>query len=520
MIMTAFASLGRLLDGLRRRVDGLRQMHPNRSVRSNARPQRSRMMPQTSCSMPCRALSSLVVVLNGLWLATTPMANAAERPNFVIVLCDDLGYGDLGCYGHPHIRTPRLDQLAREGWRLTQCYAAAPVCSPSRAGLMTGRTPQRLGIIDWIPPGSPMHLRSSEQTVATLLKRLGYRTCLSGKWHLNGEFNQPTQPQPHDHGFDHWFATQNNAAPSHENPINLVRNGQPVGPLQGYSSDLLVQEALSWLDQGPADRPFFLYVPLHSPHEPVATDRSFVKKYPQARTPDEAQYWGNVSQVDAAVGTLLDGLERRGLSENTLVFFSSDNGPETLNRYKTAFRSYGSPGPLRGMKLHLTEAGIRVPGLLKWPARIAPGQVIETPVAFVDVLPTFIELAGATVPTDRHLDGTSWRSWLLNGQPLSRSQPLYWQYDRAIGGPYRYALRDGRWKLLVDAQRQHPALFDLANDPAEAHDLSGREPQQVQQLLARLNQIRESVERERPEWPPGPGTNRTSATVPKAAAVK
>ena len=153
-----------------------------------------------------------------------PNEEINKRPNFVIVLCDDLGYGDLACYGHEVIQTPNLDRFAKEGLKLTSCYAAHPNCSPSRTGMMTGRTPMRVGIHNWIPMLSPMHVRKREITVATLLRQAGYATCLVGKWHLNGRFNLPGQPQPSDHGFDHWFATQNNALPSHENPDNFVRN--------------------------------------------------------------------------------------------------------------------------------------------------------------------------------------------------------------------------------------------------------------------------------------------------------
>ena len=147
------------------------------------------------------------------------------RPNIVVLLCDDLGYGDLGCYGHPHIETPNLDRLAGEGLTLTDCYAAAPVCSPSRAGILTGRTPYRCGVYDWIPANNPMHLEQEEVTVAALLRDGGYATCHVGKWHCNGKFNSPEQPQPDDHGFEYWCSTQNNAQPTHHNPINFVRNG-------------------------------------------------------------------------------------------------------------------------------------------------------------------------------------------------------------------------------------------------------------------------------------------------------
>ncbi len=169
-----------------------------------------------------------------LLAAPALLSAQAKQPDIVIVLTDDLGYGDLSCFGHPNIKTPNLDRFATQGIRFTDCYAAAPVCSPSRCGLLTGRTPTRLGVYDWIPEKSPMHLQRSEQTFAKLLQQTGYATAHIGKWHCNGLFNSPAQPQPNDHGFDHWVATQNNSLPSHKDPVNFVRNGQPVGPLAGF----------------------------------------------------------------------------------------------------------------------------------------------------------------------------------------------------------------------------------------------------------------------------------------------
>jgi arylsulfatase A len=430
-----------------------------------------------------------------LFLATTTLRAAEpDKTNFVVILCDDLGYSDLGCFGHPKIKTPHLDKLATDGMRLTDCYAGAPVCSPSRAGLLTGRIPNRVGIYDWIPQKSPMHLRASEVTVATLLKQAGYQTCHVGKWHCNGMFNSAEQPQPGDHGYDHWFATQNNAAPTHKNPTNFVRNGKRVGPTDGYSSQVIVDEAMSWLTQRDQSKPFLLMVWLHSPHETIA-----------AETAEQAEYFGNVSQVDHEVGRLLKSLDDGGLRENSLVFFSSDNGPETLNRYKGSERSYGSPQPLRGVKLHLYEGGIRVPGIVRWPQQIKPGQTSHEPVVSYDLLPTFCAIAGVRLPADRVLDGSSLLP-LWNGEPLKRAKPLYWQYDRAIGGPNRVALRDGDWKLLGDAELSKFELYNLKTDSAETQDLAASEPAKVVELSAQMRRLHAEIKAEGPTWPEEPGT--------------
>ena len=435
------------------------------------------------------------------------VAADSKQTNFVVVLCDDLGYGDIGCFGHPHIKTPHLDQLALDGVRLTDCYAAAPVCSPSRSGLLTGRIPNRLGVYDWIPANSPMHLQSQEITIATLLKKSGYQTCHVGKWHCNGHFNSPEQPQPKDHGFDHWFSTQNNAAPSHKNPVNFVRNGKKVGLIEGYSSQIIVDEAISWLGQRDSSKPFLLMVWLHSPHEPIATANKFSDQYSAvASTPEQAEYFGNVTQLDHEVGRLMKSLDSSGNRQNTLVYFSSDNGPETLHRYKGSERSYGSPSPLRGMKLHMYEGGIRVPGIIRWPERVKAGQTITEPVASYDLLPTFCAIAGVKPPSDRILDGTSVLP-LLEGASVVRTRPLYWQYDRAIG-ENRIAVRDGDWKLLSNAQLTRFELYNLRTDVSEKEDLSKSDEARLNELTAKLKQIHAEVLAEGPEWPVGPGTGK------------
>lgn len=446
---------------------------------------------------------------------------ATRPPNFVVATCDDLGYGDVGCFGSTRIKTPRLDAFAAQGVKLTHCYAAAPVCSPSRAGLLTGRTPDRCGVYNWIPEANAMHLRREEVTIAALLSRAGYDTCVSGKWHLNGRFNDASQPQPSDHGFQHWFATQNNAAPSHENPVNFVRNGKPVGEVEGYSSDIIVREAINWLEsRAGSARPFFLYVPFHSPHEPVATAGQYVRMYPEARGKGEALYYGNVTQTDAAFGRLLDHLKKAGLEENTFVLFTSDNGPETLDRYPAAWRSHGSPGPFRSMKLSLYEGGIRVPGIVRMPGPVRPGIAMDQPFSGLDLLPTLCEMAGVAPPV-ANLDGLNMTA-LLRGARMLRRGPLHWHYFNSIDAPIA-ALREGDWKILglfdrrgeaaggafqpardmarIRSQKlEHFELYNLARDPYERNNLANREDERFATMREQLETIHAAVRAEGYDW--------------------
>ena len=444
-----------------------------------------------------------------LLLAFTLSSHADGRPNIVVVLCDDLGWGDIQNHGHPHIKTPRLMQMAAEGIQFSSFYSAAPVCSPSRVGLLTGRSPNRAGVYDWIPGASAdkpvansrqlVHLRKEEFTIAQMLKDAGYATCLSGKWHCNAMFNSNKQAQPHDNGFDHWFATQNNASPSHENPVNFVRNGTPVGKkLEGFSCTIVAEEAMNWLTSHQArspEQPFFLYVAYHEPHEPVASPPEMVKRYEDgpASNHDEAQYFANVENLDAATGLLIDHIDKLGYKEDTLIIFTSDNGPETLNRYKNAKRSYGVSGPLRGMKLHTHEAGFRVAGIMRWPAQIKPGQKSDTPVSSLDFFPTFAGLADAEIPDDLTLDGTNFLP-AINGDPLPREKPLLWAYYNSYNGSEHVptvAMRDGNMKVratlhgmkqtsqldkanLEAIQSATPGdfeIYDLSKDPAEENPL-------------------------------------------------
>ncbi len=443
---------------------------------------------------------------------------ADDRPNFVVVLCDDLGYGDLGCFGSDEVHSPHIDRFATEGLKLTDCYAAAANCSPSRAGLMTGRVPYRVGIYNWIPFLSPMHLRESERTIATLLQEAGYDTCHVGKWHLNGWFNLPGQPQPGDHGFSHWFSTQNNALPSHRNPYNFVRDGIPVGEAAGYSSFLVVDEAVDWLTiSRDSEKPFFLFVCFHEPHEPISTHPTYAGLYDYPDDPSRAAHHGNITQMDAAFGLLMDSLSQQGLAENTLVWFTSDNGPAITN-----WHPHGSTGIYREKKGHIYEGGIRVPGIIRWPGHVAAGSMSDVPVCGTDILPTLCELSGTPIPQDRILDGQSISTLLAGSEAMDRPRPLYWEFHVAQTPP-RFALRDGDWKLLAgwdqpelprgaDWTAAHNTairearpigfeLYNMRNDPGEEHDVSADEPERLAELVHKLETMVAEVHAESPQWP-------------------
>ena len=260
------------------------------------------------------------------------------KPNIVVFVADDMGWGDSATYGNALIQTPNMDKLAAEGVKFTQCYAACGVCSPSRSAILTGRTPYRNGVWRHLSGNHPAHLRESEITYPELLKEAGYETCHVGKWHLlsKQQFNTTGFPQPGDHGYDHWMYTQNNAIPSHKNPNNFIRNGKAVGETEGYSAQLVAAEAAYWLkDIHDPEKPFALSVWVHEPHKPIATDSRFQSLYKGHRN---SKYMGNITQMDHALGMVMDALDEQGVSDNTFLFFTSDNGPEGKGEGRLAAR--------------------------------------------------------------------------------------------------------------------------------------------------------------------------------------
>ncbi len=436
-------------------------------------------------------------------------ADQSERPpNFIVFLADDLGWGDLACNGNETIRTPHLDEFATEGVRLTQCYSACGVCSPSRSAILTGRTPFRNGVYRWIPElpkeGSHVYLRTSEITLPELLKKHGYETCHVGKWHLNGDFNSPNQPQPDAHGYDYWFATQNNAAPTHKDPVNFVRNGEAVGPMTGFSAPLVADEAIHWLrDEHAKDQPFFMTVWTHEPHLPIESDPQYMDLYADLPI-GFRQHHGNVTQMDAAFGKLMQAIDDMQLSNATVVFFTSDNGPEGDGNGDPKHpgsqhdRNRGSTGGLRGRKRADFEGGIRVPGIVRWPGHIKPGTVSDTPVIGSDIFPTVCDIVGVPVPNDRVIDGANMRP-AFDGQPIERAVPLYWRTHIAPKDN-RVAVRVDDWKIVADETLSDFLLFNLQDDPKESTDVSSAHPQVFDRMKRTLLELDKQILEDGPEW--------------------
>ena len=481
------------------------------------------------------------------FLCLFPGCRPAEKPpNIIIFLADDLGYGDLGCYGHPIIRTPHLDRFAAEGMRFTDFHSAGTVCSPSRASLLTGRHPYRLGFYYILGGGA--HLRREEVTVATLLRQAGYDTCLVGKWHLTN-FDRPElgQPTPADHGFDHWFATVLNAFEGPGNPEKFVRNGEKVGPVSGWYCDVIVDEAAHWLrNRQDPEKPFFLLVCSHEPHTPLAPPAEYTALYenqrieklePQVRygrvprpedkdiAANKKYYYGTVTQLDQAFGTLMRTVDELGLRDETLAVFTSDNGPEYPVNFMESHgewddpirdRCFGTPGPLQGMKRFTTEGGHRVPGLVRWPGHIPQGAISDALINGTDILPTLCELAGIEPPRDRAIDGESVLP-ALYGKAFRREGPVCWNFpvhEYAFVPPM--ALREGDYVLIAwfndkpsgqlwmdwikTAGPVRFELYDLARDLGQTQDLSARMPEKVRDMSAILTILWRDIQADAPIW--------------------
>ncbi len=430
-------------------------------------------------------------------LALVGVACSAPKPqpNVLILLADDLGYADLGSYGGV-AATPHLDALAGEGTTFTNCYSGAPNCSPARVSLLTGKMPFRSGMYSYRPPHHVMHLPDEEVTMAEVFELAGYQTAHFGKWHLSCLPQDTTlmQPQPDEQGFHYSIGTENNSEPSHFNPVNFVKNGEPMGTLQGYSSHLLVDQIEEWFDRiYQPEQPFMMYVPFHEPHAKVVSPPELEAHYADF-DPKSAAYFASIENMDLAIGRLLALLKQKGLYDNTIVFFASDNG---------SYR-YESNGNLRGKKGEVYDGGIKVPAILRLPAANAGKKTtlrrVTEPVWFPDLLPTLARFSALEVPGFSELDGVD-ISPLVEGKPIVREKHMMWFFYRSSP---ELAVRMGQYSLLAKTYDTLPRthymtdqdmafienmkpvtyeLFDLDSDPGQQRDIAREKPVVLQEMI-------------------------------------
>ena len=428
-----------------------------------------------------------------------PLAPGARRPNVLLIFVDDLGYGELGCQGNPQIPTPHIDALAERGIRLTSGYVSAPYCSPSRAGLLTGRYQTRFGhernFIGRQNLDPAIGLPTSERTLGDALRDAGYATGLVGKWHLGGA----PKYHPQARGFDEFFGFLHEGhfyvPPPYEGVVSHLREKEPPydanNPvLRGhkevreteYLTDALTREALAFIDRH-RDEPFFLYLSYNAIHSPMQARREDVKRFSHIKDPHRHVFAGMLASLDDGVGRVMDRLRTLGLERDTLVFFISDNGGPTAELTS-------SNAPLRGGKGQLWEGGIRIPFIIHWPGHLPEGVTDDRPVIALDAYPTALAAAGVAPERDRTIDGVNLLPYLAGDHDGLPHETLFWRYRD------RVALRRGNWKLI--RQDRPFRLFDLSRDIGESEDLIDKRPDVAAELRRALEAINGQMVR--PRW--------------------
>ena len=461
-------------------------------------------MPAVNCRMSFHLLVPLAAVA---CLAGFSALAADRKPNVIVILADDLGYGDLGCYGHPTIRTPHLDRMAAEGMRFSDFYSVAEVCTPSRAALLTGRYPVRSGMAHdqfrVLRNRSTGHLPANELTLPEVLQSVGYVTGMVGKWHL-GVWSIDPAGHPQRHGFGSYLGLPHS---NDMDPTPAAPQGAPGMAVQDpawwnaplYRDEELVsqptdQTQLTRVYTEEAQRfirahkrqPFFLYFAHTFPHVPLFASAQF------RGTSRRGLYGDAVEELDWSVGQILETLRQEGLAKNTFVFFTSDNGP-----WLTMNQQGGSAGLLREGKGSTWEGGMRVPGIAWWPGRIKAGVVNTNLMCMLDLFPTSLKLAGTALPGDRIVDGMDMSALLLNGAPSPRRSLIYYRGARLS------AVRKDQWKLHLFTQKGYgqpqpdvhdpPLLFDLNTDPGESFNVATNHASVVADLLQEIERHRATV---------------------------
>ena len=428
-------------------------------------------------------------------------STSETQPNIVIIFADDLGYGDLSCYGHPTIQTPNLDAMADEGIRFTSFYVPTPVCGPSRSALLTGRYPPRCGMPGNIGPDTRYGLPLEEVTIANILKDNGYKTAMIGKWHLGHYKNEYL---PTSRGFDHYLGllySNDMIKPwvQTDTPLQLMKDSVAIEDtvIQEFLTVRYTEEALKFIEANRKD-PFFLYLAHAMPHLPVNTTDDFKGK-------SRSGLYGDVIQtIDWSTGKIIAKLKELNLDKNTLVVFTSDNGPwlylpERMLQGGVEWWHVGSPGLLRGAKGTTYEGGNRVPGIMYWPGQITPGQVVADPASTVDLLPTIVAATNAVMPDDRIYDGRNILPAITGKADYPEFEFFYFRGKRIEG------LRQGEWKLrlsrhlrtdLTEEDPLTPELFHIERDPSERYNVANDYPEKVKEMLGKMQMIASEIDSE------------------------
>ena len=394
---------------------------------------------------------------------------AAAKPNVIIFYADDLGWGETGAYGCKDIPTPHIDAIATSGVRFTQGYVAATYCSPSRAGLMTGRYPTRFGH-EFNATARQSGLSLQETTLAQRLKALGYVTAAVGKWHLGGEASRDYYPT--QRGFDEFFGTINNTPFFHPTQFVDSRRSldiQKIDDPNFYTTDAYAERAVDWIERN-KQQPWFLYLPFNAQHAPLQATPKYLDRFASITDEKRKLFAAMMSAMDDAIGQVMGKVRALGQEENTLVFFIADNGGPTQS-------TTSQNGGLRGFKMTTFEGGPRVPFLCQWKGKLPAGRVETRPVMNLDVLPTCVVAAGGTIDAAWKLDGVDLLPY-LTGQNESRPhERMYWRFGK------QWAVRSGDWKLVVaNGGSGQPELYNLARDMSESKDLASAEPARVAEL--------------------------------------
>ncbi len=438
----------------------------------------SRASGSTQTGLPRRDfLRAMGLGTLGLLARGTLQAQPPRKPNIVVIVADDLGYADVGVHGCTDVPTPHIDSIARNGLRFTSGYVSCPVCSPTRAGLVTARYQQRFGHEfntgpqSLTPEGAGRGLPLSQITIANVLKQAGYATGIVGKWHLG----MAPEFHPFRRGFDEFFGFLHGGHPYLDpalgTPNPILRGTDPVDEKE-YLTDAFGREAVAFLDRH-REHPFFLYLPFNAVHTPLQAPQKYVDRFAAIEDRKRRTYAAMLTAMDEAIGAVLARLRQHGLERDTLVFFFSDNGgPPNANASSNA--------PLRGAKGTMYEGGIRVPFLVQWPARLRAGQVYDQPVISLDVFPTAAAAAGAAMPADRPIDGVDLTPFLTGQRAGAPHDALFWRSGA------NYAMRRGRHKLVRLGERA-PELYDLEEDISEGRDLAAGQGEVVAELTKSLD---------------------------------